>query len=503
MAPTRAPAPDAPPLLRMRGIDKSFPGVRALRSVDLTLHAGEVLALLGENGAGKSTLIKVLSGAHRADAGTIEVGGVRTALSTPADAHRAGIAVIYQEFNLVPALTARDNLFLGRDIARGGFIRHAEERTRTAQLFARIGLAVAPDARVRDLSIASQQVVEIAKALGLAARILVMDEPSATLTDQEVEKLFAIIGDLTRHGMGVIYVSHRLDEIFRIADRVTVLRDGVHVGTHALADVDRHALIGLMVGRTLKDEFPQRTARPGAERLVVRGLSGGDLVRDVSFSVRRGEILALTGLVGAGRTETARLVFGADRPEAGTITLDGRTLRIRSPRDAIRHGICLLTEDRQGQGLVPAHTVRENFALPNLRQFARGGLIARRREYRALERFVSHLRIKIPGPEERAANLSGGNQQKLVLAKWLQAACQVLMFDEHTRGIDVGAKFEIYQLMNALAAQGKAVIMISSELPEVLGMADRILVMRGGRIAGEIADAASATQEQIMHMAMG
>ena len=490
------------PLLEMRGIDKSFPGVQALKGVDLSLHPGEVLALLGENGAGKSTLIKILGGAHGPTAGRVLVKGEPVDLSTPHASQTAGIGIIYQEFNLVPHLSARENIFLGQEKTREGFVDAGEERLRAMELFERLGTVIDPEQRCSEMTVAQQQVVEIAKALSQDARILVMDEPSATLTPQEVERLLDIVRELRDQGLGIIYISHRLEEVYEISDRIMVLRDGEHVETRPVGELDREALIELMVGRKLENEFPSHTPDIGEERLVVSGLTRGSVVRDVSFSVRAGEILALTGLVGAGRTETVRLLFGADRPDAGSISLDGRPLQLPSPRHAIRAGIGLLTEDRKSQGLVLIHSVRENFGLPNLGQFARWGFVSSTEERGGFGNFVDSLRIKIPHQEELAQNLSGGNQQKVVLAKWLQRNCEVIIFDEPTRGIDVGAKYEIYLLIQELAAQGKSIIMISSELPEVLGMADRVLVMHEGRLTGEITDVKGATQEDIMNLAV-
>ncbi len=490
------------PLLEMEGIEKSFPGVRAIRQGRFELRAGEIHALMGENGAGKSTLIKILAGAHQPDAGALRLDGAPVRIPTPHEARRLGVAVIYQEFNLVPALTVRENLFLGRERARGGFIAVSEERKVAGELFERLGFPLELDALCRDLPIAQQQAVEIAKALLEKARILVMDEPTAALSSREVEKLFQVVRDLRGQGIGIIYVSHRLDEIFALCDRVTVMRDGEHIATTPVSELSRQRLIELMVGRKLEAEFPKRAAKIGPPSLEARGLCRGHAVQDVSLSIRSGEVLGLTGLVGAGRTELARLLFGADRAEAGTISLQGRQPALRSPRDAIRSGICLLTEDRKQQGLVLGLPVRENFALPNLPFFSRLGFMRRRREREACNGFVRQLRIKVSHPEQLARNLSGGNQQKVVLAKWLQANSAVVIFDEPTRGIDVGAKFEIYQLINDLAAAGKAILMISSELPEILGMSDRILVMRSGRISGEIKDVAGATQEQIMALAV-
>ncbi len=495
------------PLLEMQGIVKSFPGVRALTGVDLDVRPGEVVALLGENGAGKSTLIKVLGGAHRPDSGSIEIDGTAIEIHSPLDSQRAGVSIIYQEFNLVPAMTARENIFLGQEPARASLIPVATERRRANELFERIGVQLDPSELIRNLTVAQQQVVEIAKALALESRLIVMDEPSAALSPREVEGLFRIIRELKSQGIGIVYVSHRLVEIFEIADRVTVLRDGGLVGTKPIGELTRDSLIEMMVGRKLENEFPKREARPPLDKstangLSVRGLTRKPVVRDVSLDVRRGEIVALTGLIGAGRTETARLVFGADRMESGTVSLDGKHLDLRKPRQAIKAGICLLTEDRKQHGLVLNRSVLENFGLPNMSRFARMGIIRQSAERSAFEGYVEQLQIKVSGPDQRAANVSGGNQQKVVLAKWLQRHAEVIIFDEPTRGIDVGAKYEIYTLINRLADQGKAILMISSELPEVLGMADRIIVMHEGRVTGEITDVQSATQEMIMDLAV-
>ena len=486
----------------MAGIEKSFPGVRALDGVSLTLQHAQVLALMGENGAGKSTLIKMLGGAHQPDAGTIEIDGEPVQLASPRDAMEAGIGVIYQEFNLVPYLTAWENIFLGRE-QHGLFVARGTERLQAQELFERLGVEVPLDVPCGQMSVAEQQLVEIAKALSQKVRILVMDEPSAALTPQEVEKLFDIIRDLKSQGISIIYISHRLDEIFTIADAITVLRDGKYAGSSDVSDIDRRGLIELMVGRSIENEYPRKASVKPIVKLRVTGLNRGNRVRDVSFGLRQGEILGLTGLVGAGRTEVVRLLFGADRRDSGTIELDGVRLAIRSPRDAVSAGVCLLTEDRKTQGLILGRSVRENFGLPNLVQFATLGMVSVSAEQTAFQQYVDSLRIRIPHQEQLAVNLSGGNQQKVVLAKWLQQNADVLIFDEPTRGIDVGAKQEIYQLMNDLTAAGKSIIMISSELPEVIGMSDRILVMHEGRITGEISDMETVSQQQIMELAIG
>lgn len=491
---------DRAPLLQLGGVSKSFPEVQALRDVSLTLNRGEILALLGENGAGKSTLIRLLSGAHQPDGGTIRIEGQTAALTSPHAAREYGIGVIYQELSLIPTLSVCDNLFLGNSGGRIRIDRDAE-RQAAAEVFAQLGVQMPLNVPVRELSIARQQLIEIARALLQDARILIMDEPSASLSPQEVRRLFGIMRELRERGIGIIYVSHRLDEVFEVADRVTVLRDGCHVADARTEELDRTQLISLMVGRSLEYDHVRSSCATTRKRLEVRNLTRGRSVRDVSFTIHEGEILGLAGLVGAGRTETARLIFGADGRDSGEILVDGKPVRITCPADAIREGICLLNEDRRAHGLIPARSVRENFSLAGLAGLQRFGFIRESQERTAFATFVERLRIRIPHQNVAARNLSGGNQQKILLSRWLYRDTQIFLFDEPTRGIDVGAKSEIYQLISDLAQQGRAVLLISSELPEVIRMCDRILVMREGQIAGEIASARTATQQQIMELA--
>jgi len=491
-------------VLEMRNVTKRFPGVLALNNVQFNLRPGEVHCLVGENGAGKSTLMKILAGAQPMDSGEIILSEGPVAIHSPHHAQQLGISMIYQEFNLSPYLSVAENIFLGREPRLGGtpFINWKKMYADAREILGRIRVDLDVRKPVNECSVAQQQMIEIGKAISFNSTIIVMDEPSATLTEHELRALFDLIRTLRRQGIGLIYISHRLEEIFEIGDRVTVMRDGEYVGTNAVCDVTRDDIIRMMVGRELKDEFPKETFDRGAERLRVEGLTRHGAFSNVSFATHCGEIVALTGLVGAGRTEVARAIFGADRIDGGQIHLDGKPVAVRSPQDAIRQGIGLLTEDRKGQGLVLGMTLRENTTLANLRSLVKFLFVNRREERSVTERFVRELQIKTPSIEQVVQNLSGGNQQKVVLAKWLFTQSKFLIFDEPTRGIDVGAKVEIYKLMNELVRKGVSILMISSELPEVLGMCDRILVMHEGRLAGELSRK-DATQERIMQLATG
>ena len=493
---------EAPPALRMRGIRKSFPGVLALDGVDLEVRAGEVHVLLGENGAGKSTLMKILSGALRSDSGTIELAGRGVAIAGPAHAQALGIRIIYQELNLVPQLSAAENIFLGCEPTRGfGVVDRARLEREAGEKLAALGVRVDPVRPVQELGIAQQQMVEVAKALHGEARVLIMDEPTSALTESEIEVLFAAIQSLTARGVAIVYISHRLEEVERIGTRVSVLRDGRHVATHRVGELSLAELVRLMANRELKEHFPKRRVARGEELLRVEGLRGG-ILQDVAFSVHRGEVVALAGLLGAGRTEVARAITGADPPQAGRVSVHGRELTLRAPRDAIRRGMGFLPEDRKTQGLVLERSVAENLALPSAPRLSRFGWMKRAAERALAAAAVADLRIKTPSLEQKVVLLSGGNQQKVVLGKWLAADVDLLVIDEPTRGIDVAAKVEIYEEMNRLTAKGAGILMISSELPEVLGMSDRILVMRQGRIVAEL-DARGATQEQVLRAALG
>ena len=485
----------------MAGIRKTFPGVVALANASIDLNAGEVHALVGENGAGKSTLIKILTGVQHQDSGAIELYGFPINFNSPQEAQRAQLATIYQEFTLIPALGVRANMFLGREKSRLGFLNSSEESAKAGMILSRLGLHIDVETPVAELTIAQQQLVEIGRALASDAKVLVMDEPTAALTPTEVKALFVVLRELAEQGLGMIFISHRLDEIFEIADRITVLRDGSTIATRAASEFTRQQLIELMVGRSIEEEYPRAMTRPQVMGLEVRNLGAG-IVQDVSFTAHRGEIVGIAGLMGAGRTEVVRLIFGADKLENGTIALDGNNVTIGSPREAIASGICLLTEDRKAQGLILRAAAKDNFALPNLKTWSRFGFINETKELSRFQRHVVNLKIRISDAEQLAENLSGGNQQKLLVARWLETNSQVVIFDEPTRGIDVGAKYEMYLLIGELAIQGKVVVVVSSELPELLGICDRILVMRRGRLAGEITDVRSARQEDVMALAV-
>ena len=496
------------PILRMTGVSKRFPGVKALDGVHLEVGPAEIHALLGENGAGKSTLLKILSGAYSADAGTIELFGQPVAFESPHDAQRAGIVTIYQEFTLAPDMTIAENVFIGREPGTRLFVswRRLADATRT--LAERIGLKRDPMTPVRDLSVAEQQLVEIARALSMRSRVIVMDEPTSALSEAEVANLAAIIRKLKAEGLSIIFVTHRLEEVFRLCDRYTVLRDGHYVGSGRIADTNVDAIIRMMVGRDVSALYGARPiAEHGAVALEVEGLTRRRNARDphaielvdVSFRAHKGEIVGLAGLVGAGRTETARAIFGADAFDEGVIRIDGEEVSFESPRDAMAHGIGLVPEDRKKQALFLGLAVRTNITIAGQGRISRGWFIDERREEALVEEFRRQLSIRMVSPDQPAGLLSGGNQQKVVLARWLALRPKILIVDEPTRGIDVSAKVEVHNLLIDMAKSGIAVIVISSELPEILSISDRIVTMREGRVTGEIARV-EATQEILMAM---
>jgi ribose transport system ATP-binding protein len=490
-------------LLEVEGVDKSFPGVRALHDMRLELRSGEVLALVGENGAGKSTLMKLLSGIHTADGGHFKLGGEPYEPISPRHALELGISIIHQEFNLVPHLTIAQNIFIGREPRRARLLLDERKlNADAAELLKRLHLPLDPRTVVGELTVANQQMVEIAKALSYEPRVLIMDEPTAALNDAEVETLHELIRRFVRPGTGVIYISHRMEEIKRIADRVTVIRDGEYIDTLDSASATTPDIIALMVGRAIDTDARPEDVRTDREVVLsVEGLTTKTLLKDVAFDLRHGEILGFAGLMGAGRTEVARALVGADKTDSGTVTLHGRRVRIGNPADAARLGIGYLSEDRKRFGLLLDQDVKANIALSALREkFTTAGFIRDGALRANAERYVGTLSIKTPSLDQTAKHLSGGNQQKVVIAKWVAKDCDILIFDEPTRGIDVGAKEEIYQLLGELAEQGKSIIMISSELPEILRMAHRVVVMSEGRVT-RVLEAADASQENIMHYA--
>ena len=492
-----------PVILEMKGIVKSFGPVKALKGVDLDLRAGEVHALMGENGAGKSTLMKVLTGIHDANEGTIHYNGKQVAYSKPKDAMEDGIVIVHQELNMMNHLTVAQNIFIGREEFRHNWlIDDGASIKKAKKLFDLLKLDINPTEKVGNLTVGKQQMVEIAKALSMDAKVIVFDEPTAALTESEINELFVIIDDLRAKGVGIIYISHRMDEIARITDRVTVMRDGEYVGTVNTKETTKDEIIAMMVGRTIYEDPKAASAVADDAPVVleVKNLKAGSSVKDVSFQLRKGEILGFSGLMGAGRTEVARLLFGADKKESGTIFVNGKEVTINSPQDAIREGIGYLSEDRKRFGCIVDMTIADNTVMTNLDHYIKGFLIDDREIVKVSDEFVASLKTKTPSSKQLVRNLSGGNQQKVVIAKWLEQNSDILIFDEPTRGIDVGAKSEIYTLMNALVAQGKSIIMISSELTEILRMSDRIVVMCEGRKTGEL-DISQATQERILALA--
>lgn len=490
-------------ILTMKNIDKSFPGVHALDHVNLELRKGEVHALMGENGAGKSTLMKVLTGIYKKDSGTITYEGKEVEFKNTKAAQDAGIVIVHQELNMLGHLTVAQNLFIGREFKKGFRIDDKKMNEEAQKLFDKLHVDIDPTERMSDLTVGKQQMCEIAKAVSFDAKVIIFDEPSAALTETEIEALFQIIRNLKQKGIAMVYISHRMDEIKMITDRVTVMRDGAYVGTVRTEECTKEDIIHMMVGRVIYEEPKTHSTVPQDAPVVlkVEHLTAGKMVQDISFELRKGEILGFSGLMGAGRTETARALFGADPKEGGDIYVNGRKVLIRNPEDAVRHGIGYLSEDRKRYGIVIQKSVTENTTMAALHKFMKGLFINKKKEKETAKEYVETLATKTPDVEQLVINLSGGNQQKVVIAKWLTQDCEILIFDEPTRGIDVGAKNEIYKLMNRLASEGKSIIMISSEMTEILRMSDRIIVMCEGKKTGELT-IEEATQEKIMHLAM-
>jgi ribose transport system ATP-binding protein len=488
-------------IVEMKHILKRFPGVTALDDVEFRLKSGEVMALLGENGAGKSTLVKILSGVYTRDAGEIRIFGEDVAELTPKKAQELGVAIIHQELNMCAHLTVAENIYLGKEITRMGKLSNREMNRGTREILDKLNIDISPETMVGSLAVSKQQMVEIAKALSANARILIMDEPTSALTAKEIDDLFEIIRMLRDEGRGIVYISHRLEELQHIVDAVTIMRDGRYITSMSFADTTMSELIANMVGYEIKNKFPTVKCPKGRKVFEVKHLNAGRMVRDVSFSVYEGEILGIAGLMGAGRTETSRAIVGVDPKESGEILLDGVSLAINNPADAIKAGVVLVPEDRKKDGLCTKLSIRENMALTNLDILCNVfGVVNRKEEMKMVNRVVENFHIKLASPEMDAAGLSGGNQQKLVVGKWLARNSRVIIFDEPTRGIDVAAKVEIYNLINELKKQGIGVFFISSEMPEILGFSDRILVMCDGRITGEF-DAAKVTQNEILKYA--
>ena len=490
-------------ILKMSNITKKFPGVTALDKVTFDCEKGEVHALVGENGAGKSTLMKILSGAYHPDEGEIYFDGKKVEIGTPRRSQELGIGIVMQEFNLLPYLTVEENIFLGREkVSKFGLIDSQQMTNESRKLFELLNVDINTKELVDNLNIAQRQFVEIAKALSLGAKLLIMDEPSATLTDRELDYLFQVIDNLKKSGTSIIYISHRLVEIFKIADRVTVLKDGKVIGTKMIQEVDRDKLVEMMVGRPISDTFPPRDRKIGDVALKVEGITNKNLPHPITLDIHSGEIIGLAGLVGSGRTELARAIFGSDRIDSGRIILDTETIKLQDPSDAVKKGIVLIPEDRKLEGLVLIQSIRRNIGLPNMDLFSKLGFVRSRRELIEVNSAMKKLDIRAQNSNQLTQTLSGGNQQKVVIAKWLVRTPRIIILDEPTRGIDVATKAEIYQIMHNLASTGIGILMISSELPEILGMADRILVMNERKLTAEFIGS-KTSEEEIMHAATG
>jgi len=489
-------------LLELKRITKQFSGVKALKGVSLSLKKGTVHALMGENGAGKSTLMKIISGIYSPDEGEIHIRGEKVVISSPVKALEYGITMIHQELTPVPEMTVAENIFLGREPSRFGLVDFKEMHNRTLELFKGIGIQIDPKTKMKDLKVSDIQLVEIAKALSFDADVIIMDEPTSAITDREVEQLFKVIADLKEKGKGIIYISHKMNEIFKISDEITVMRDGEYISTKAAKDTSNKELISMMVGRELTDIFPKLNLEPGEVILEVSNLSKEGEFHDINFQIKRGEIIGVAGLMGSGRTEVMQTIFGMTKPDSGEIKFDGQKVNIQNPMHAIRLGIAFVTEDRKKQGLNLPSSISHNITISSLDEVSTSGFINANKEKQIVDEYIEKLRIKTSNRDKWVQYLSGGNQQKVVLAKWLMTKPKILILDEPTRGIDVGAKFEIYKLMHQLATDGYTIIMVSSELPEILGMSHRILVFHERKLAGELMGK-EATQELIMELATG
>ena len=489
--------------IKMTGINKSFGSNQVLKDAGFELADGEVHALMGENGAGRSTLMKILTGVYTRDAGTVLVDGEEVVYKSPQEAEKAGIVFIYQEINALFDLTVEENMFMGKEITKKfGVCDKKAMREKAKEVMDKVGVSIPVDAVMSDLSVGQQQMIEICKALMVDAKVIIMDEPTAALTESETEGLFKVINSLRKKGVSIVYISHRMEEIFALCDRITILRDGQYIDTKAIKDLTMDDVVQMMIGREIGERFPKRDSKIGAEVLKVEGLTSGKLFHDVNFSVNAGEVLGVAGLMGAGRTEIMQAIFGNLKKDSGKIYIDGEEVTIKNPRQAIAAGIGFVTEDRKTEGLLLEKSIAENIEIANLGKVSKGGVLKKEKQDEIVNQGIEEFRVKCFGPWHECNNLSGGNQQKVVLAKWVYTDPKILILDEPTRGVDIGAKKEIYDVINKMAAKGVAVIMVSSELPEVLGMSDRIMVIREGEVRG-ILDGKDADQAKIMTLATG